>query len=132
MTYKSINTFIDDLFAFVIKMPIMHRLACLRDDVIFFIFCYQRYKYKTDFTRVNEFGQCEDPTEEMLREKKLEEAAATTSSDVPAVTAEKQPADEVIELDNVLNRTGENAVRRRRGARERKEKQMHEAINEGS
>merc|ERR1712194_448943 len=36
MSYKSINTFIDDLFAFVIKMPIMHRLACLRDDTIFF------------------------------------------------------------------------------------------------
>ena len=68
MTYKSINTFIDDLFAFVIKMPIMHRLACLRDDVIFFIFCYQRYKYRTDYTRVNEFGQCLQPTEEMLKE----------------------------------------------------------------
>lgn len=25
MTYKSLNTFVDDLFAFVIKMPIMHR-----------------------------------------------------------------------------------------------------------
>ena len=66
MTYKSINTFIDDLFAFVIQMPILHRLACLRDDVIFFIFCWQRYKYRTDFTRVNEFGQCSQPTEEML------------------------------------------------------------------
>lgn len=66
MTYKSINTFIDDLFAFVIKMPIMHRLACLRDDVIFFIFLYQRYIYKTDYTRINEFGQCEEPTKEVL------------------------------------------------------------------
>jgi hypothetical protein len=69
MTYKSINTFIDDLFAFVIKMPIMHRLACLRDDVIFFIFLYQRYKYKVDYTRVNEFGQCLQPTAEMLVER---------------------------------------------------------------
>jgi hypothetical protein len=66
MTYKSINTFIDDLFAFVIKMPIMHRLACLRDDVIFFIFLYQRYIYKTDYTRINEFGQCKEPTKEAL------------------------------------------------------------------
>ena len=33
MCYKSINTFIDDLFAFVVKMPTMHRVACLRDDV---------------------------------------------------------------------------------------------------
>ena len=46
----------------------MHRLACLRDDVIFFIFCYQRYKYRTDYTRVNEFGQCSKPTEEMMKE----------------------------------------------------------------
>merc|ERR1712194_443510 len=48
----------------------MHRLACLRDDVIFFIFCYQRYKYRTDYTRVNEFGQCEQPTEELLKEQR--------------------------------------------------------------
>eukprot|EP00614_Pseudopedinella_elastica_P008783 CAMPEP_0172608176 /NCGR_PEP_ID=MMETSP1068-20121228/28275_1 /TAXON_ID=35684 /ORGANISM="Pseudopedinella elastica, Strain CCMP716" /LENGTH=523 /DNA_ID=CAMNT_0013411357 /DNA_START=14 /DNA_END=1585 /DNA_ORIENTATION=+ len=57
MTFKAINTFIDDLFAFVVKMPTMHRLACLRDDFIFFIFLYQRYIYPTDKSRVNEFGQ---------------------------------------------------------------------------
>lgn len=33
MTYKFLNTFIDDLFAFTIKMPTLHRLATLRDDV---------------------------------------------------------------------------------------------------
>ncbi len=27
MTYKFLNTIIDDLFAFVIKMPILHRLS---------------------------------------------------------------------------------------------------------
>merc|ERR1712087_75175 len=69
MTYKSINTFIDDLFAFVIKMPIMHRIACLRDDIIFFVYLFQRYKYRTDFTRVNEFGQFERPTKEMIAER---------------------------------------------------------------
>jgi len=41
MCYKSINTFIDDLFAFVVKMPLLHRLACLRDDVVFFVYLYQ-------------------------------------------------------------------------------------------
>jgi hypothetical protein len=46
----------------------MHRLACLRDDVIFFIFLYQRFKYRTDYSRVNEYGQCLAPTEEMLNE----------------------------------------------------------------
>lgn len=30
------------VFAFVIKMPTMHRLSCFRDDIIFFIMLYQR------------------------------------------------------------------------------------------
>jgi len=33
LRYKFLNTFIDDLFAFTIKMPTLHRLATLRDDV---------------------------------------------------------------------------------------------------
>ncbi|KAL7495352.1 hypothetical protein ACHAWT_004507 [Skeletonema menzelii] len=103
MTYKSINTFIDDLFAFVITMPIMHRLACLRDDVIFFIFLYQRYKYKVDYTRVNEFGQCERPTEEMLSE--IEETQT-----------------EVAEANQTVTEvSGSNGVRKRRGAREKRD-----------
>jgi hypothetical protein len=67
MTYKFLNTFIDDLFAFTIKMPMLHRLATLRDDVIFFVYLYQSYKYKVDYTRVNEFGQGGD--DEQLEEK---------------------------------------------------------------
>lgn len=57
MVYKFLNTFIDDLFAFVIKMPWLHRLATLRDDIIFFIYLYQTYLYRVDYRRVNEFGQ---------------------------------------------------------------------------
>lgn len=67
MTFKFLNTFIDDLFAFTIKMPTLHRLATLRDDVIFFVYLYQSYKYKVDYTRVNEFGQGGE--EEELEEK---------------------------------------------------------------
>eukprot|EP01112_Ceratiomyxa_fruticulosa_P002903 TRINITY_DN1326_c0_g2_i6.p1 TRINITY_DN1326_c0_g2~~TRINITY_DN1326_c0_g2_i6.p1 ORF type:complete len:589 (+),score=121.76 TRINITY_DN1326_c0_g2_i6:219-1985(+) len=55
--YKALNTFIDDLFAFIIKMPTLHRLSCLRDDLIFVIYLYQRWIYPVDKTRVNEFGQ---------------------------------------------------------------------------
>ena len=29
--YRALNTFIDDLFAFIITMPTMHRLSCFRD-----------------------------------------------------------------------------------------------------
>ncbi|KAK4889715.1 hypothetical protein LTR27_011516 [Elasticomyces elasticus] len=73
MTYKFFNTFIDDLFAWTIKMPILHRLATLRDDVIFFVYLYQAWKYKVDTTRVNEFGQGGDDeeTEEKLAAQPL-------------------------------------------------------------
>merc|ERR1712176_530355 len=56
MTYKFLNTIIDDLFAFLIKMPTMHRLSCFRDDAVFLIFLYQKWIYRTDYTRVNEYG----------------------------------------------------------------------------
>ncbi|XP_074663188.1 putative lipid scramblase CLPTM1 [Tubulanus polymorphus] len=56
LTYKALNTFIDDIFAFVIKMPTLYRIGCLRDDVIFFIYVYQRYIYPIDPKRMNEFG----------------------------------------------------------------------------
>ena len=44
-------------------MPTLHRLATLRDDFIFFIYLYQSYAYKVDYSRVNEFGQGGDDEE---------------------------------------------------------------------
>jgi hypothetical protein len=64
MTYKFLNTIIDDLFAFVIKMPTLHRLSVFRDDIIFLIYLYQRWIYRVDMTRVNEFGFSGQQTEE--------------------------------------------------------------------
>ncbi|XP_071523618.1 lipid scramblase CLPTM1L [Panulirus ornatus] len=55
--YKAFNTFIDDLFAFIITMPTAHRVACFRDDVVFLIYLVQRWLYPVDKTRVNEFGE---------------------------------------------------------------------------
>ena len=83
----------------------MHRLACLRDDVIFFIFLYQRYKYKVDYTRVNEFGQCEQPTEEMLAE------------------VEEEKTEAIAETNQTITESSgsNNGVRRRRGAREKRD-----------
>ncbi|KAL3081305.1 hypothetical protein niasHT_039782 [Heterodera trifolii] len=60
LTYKFINTFIDDLFAFVIRMPTLYRLGCFRDDIIFLIYIYQRWIYRVDPKRVNEFGTTGD------------------------------------------------------------------------
>jgi len=74
MTYKFLNTFIDDLFAFTIRMPTLHRLATLRDDVIFFVWLYQKYAYKVDHTRVNEFGQGGDSDDEEDSNKESKKA----------------------------------------------------------
>uniref|UniRef100_A0A3Q0SMR9 Lipid scramblase CLPTM1L n=1 Tax=Amphilophus citrinellus TaxID=61819 RepID=A0A3Q0SMR9_AMPCI len=56
MKRPAFNTFIDDVFAFIITMPTSHRLACFRDDVVFLIYLYQRWLYPVDKTRVNEYG----------------------------------------------------------------------------
>ncbi|XP_013191138.2 putative lipid scramblase CLPTM1 [Amyelois transitella] len=82
MTYKFLNTFIDDIFAFVIKMPTMYRLGCFRDDIVFFIFLYQRWIYKVDHKRVNEFGF----SGEMEQQQK-------NSNNTPAITEKEETAD---------------------------------------
>jgi hypothetical protein len=45
LVYRALNTFIDDLFAFVIHMPGMHRMSVFRDDIVFVIYIYQRFIY---------------------------------------------------------------------------------------
>merc|ERR1712000_265447 len=97
MTYKLLNTFIDDLFAFTIKMPTLHRLATLRDDVIFFVYLYQSYKYKVDYTRVNEFGQGGDEEElEAKTAAKPLSAPAGADASVEVGKEGARKADEVI------------------------------------
>ncbi len=54
--YKVFNTFIDDIFAFLVKMPLKHRIMTLRDDVIFLGFLYQWWAYRADRSRPNEYG----------------------------------------------------------------------------
>ncbi|KAL8881252.1 MAG: hypothetical protein Q9192_007838 [Flavoplaca navasiana] len=57
-------------------MPTLHRLATLRDDVIFFVYIYQAWAYKVDYTRVNEFGQGGEDEPGMDDEKKKEKEKA--------------------------------------------------------
>ncbi|KAI5070624.1 hypothetical protein GOP47_0014967 [Adiantum capillus-veneris] len=90
MTYKFLNTIIDDLFAFVIKMPMLHRLSVFRDDVIFLIYLYQRWVYPVDKSRVNEFGFGGDSKEEdnagdfaASSSNQQESDASGTASDKP-------------------------------------------------
>jgi hypothetical protein len=71
---QAANTFIDDLFAFVIKMPTMARVAVFRDDIVMI----QRTMYPVDPNRANEYGQT------------LADATATTSPTLAATTASDQ------------------------------------------
>lgn len=86
LTYKALNTFVDDLFAFIIRMPLLHRLACFRDgerrsgpvvslcrgltapnsllDIVFFIYLYQYWTYPVDRRRRNEYGQLAEGEDE--------------------------------------------------------------------
>lgn len=67
--YKAFNTFIDDIFAFIITMPTAHRVACFRDDLVFVIFLYQKWLYPVDKTRANEYGQTFDKDSEDKKSK---------------------------------------------------------------
>jgi hypothetical protein len=104
MTYKFLNTFIDDLFAFTIKMPLLHRLATLRDDVIFFVYIYQKWVYKVDYTRVNEFGQGGDDDEVEEETTKGKVAAAEDIKKVEAKAGAKAKASGVEAKEKVTKR----------------------------
>ncbi|XP_053208770.1 lipid scramblase CLPTM1L-like [Panonychus citri] len=53
--YKAFNTFIDDLFAFILtSIPTAHRVAAFRDDIVFLIYLYQRWLYPVDRNRISE------------------------------------------------------------------------------
>lgn len=68
--YKAFNTFIDDLFAFIITMPTAHRVACFRDDVVFLIYLYQRYLYPVDPSRVDTSTMMDEEPSEIQNTKK--------------------------------------------------------------
>ncbi|XP_076056707.1 putative lipid scramblase CLPTM1 isoform X2 [Oratosquilla oratoria] len=94
LTYKALNTFIDDIFAFVIKMPTMYRLGCLRDDVIFFIFLYQRYIYRVDPSRLNEFGFSQEMEQEAKEKKKNPQKEVTNGEGPLAVKSAQAKKDD--------------------------------------
>ncbi|KPA81978.1 hypothetical protein ABB37_03162 [Leptomonas pyrrhocoris] len=89
--YKSLNTVIDDLFAFVIKMPWLHRLACFQDDVVFAILLYQRWIYPVDMTRFDgESGGDNDGG----RGEEGEKTEKVEAAERKAITAEKTKKDQ--------------------------------------
>ena len=60
MTYQFLNTIVDDIFAFAVKMPTLQRISVFRDDVIFVIFLYQMWAYRKSAPQ----KQCEEKKKE--------------------------------------------------------------------
>ncbi|KAL2711622.1 cleft lip and palate transmembrane protein 1-like protein isoform X1 [Vespula squamosa] len=69
--YKAFNTFIDDIFAFIITMPTAHRIACFRDDAVFLIYLYQRWLYPVDKSRTDTDTITEEPKFKEKASKKM-------------------------------------------------------------
>jgi len=62
LTYKFLNTIIDDLYAFAVKTTTLYRISCFKDDVIFVIFIIQMILYRKN-VRVEEITEEIKPTE---------------------------------------------------------------------
>lgn len=62
----------------------IHNYFLLFLDIVFFVFLYQRWIYRVDMKRVNEFGYSAD----MLDEKATGELA--NSKDTPAIESDKK------------------------------------------
>eukprot|EP00184_Porphyridium_aerugineum_P000838 CAMPEP_0184698622 /NCGR_PEP_ID=MMETSP0313-20130426/5178_1 /TAXON_ID=2792 /ORGANISM="Porphyridium aerugineum, Strain SAG 1380-2" /LENGTH=785 /DNA_ID=CAMNT_0027157587 /DNA_START=65 /DNA_END=2422 /DNA_ORIENTATION=- len=103
--YKALNTIIDDLFSFIIKMPLMHRIACFRDDIVFVAFLYQRWIYPVDKTRRNEFGQVGEEAS----------AAAATSTQTESVVS-SLPAGASVVKKKKTKTTTESTGKKRKAA----------------
>ncbi|KAJ3147446.1 hypothetical protein HDU86_007996 [Geranomyces michiganensis] len=110
--YKALNTFVDDLFAFVIKMPWLHRIACLRDDVVFLVYLYQKYIYGVDKRRRNEYGQVGEEEEEEN-------------------VAEREDADNKKRDGKMIAAVTENVKETKVGEKEEKEKEQEAVAGEG-
>lgn len=54
MVYQFLNTIIDDLFAFAVKMPTLQRISVFRDDVIFVIYLVQKWIYRKNVRKEEE------------------------------------------------------------------------------
>lgn len=92
-------------------MPTLHRLATLRDDVIFFVYLYQSYVYKVDHNRVNEFGQGGDEEEV---EEKLASKPRTSFADGKEAEDVKAEKEKVAEATKATGSKAKGEVKRRK------------------
>lgn len=73
LMYKAFNTFIDDIFAFIVTMPTSHRIACFRDDVVFIIYLIQRWLYPEDKLRLDDGSYLMDDIDNLDSTKSIQD-----------------------------------------------------------
>ena len=100
LTYRFLNTIIDDLFSFIITMPMMHRISCFRDDIIFVVYLYQRYKYSVDKTRGMYATERKEPKAKAVEEKE-KEIEAITEATTEITSTEVDASEDQIEEQNL-------------------------------
>ena len=106
LMFKFLNTFIDDLYTFVAKMPLMMKIACFRDDVIFFIWVFQCFIYETDSSRSNEYDMMLKPANE---EEEEEDKVDEHKSEEKEQKNEEESNKEDIEKENIeIKQSSEN------------------------
>lgn len=105
LTFKFLNTIIDDLYAFAVKTPTLYRVFCFKDDLIFVIYIIQIFLYRgnkreeidEEQAEANEEGREETKNldmngQEMLENEKHKESIFSTAkeSDNPIQNQEKE------------------------------------------
>ena len=96
-------------------MPTLHRLATLRDDVIFFVYLYQAYYYKIDPKRVNEFGQGGEDDEVVEAHGGEKEVFAEEERKTIEAAEAKEEGDKPVEVEKAsgVEVEGTEGLRRR-------------------
>lgn len=73
LTFKFLNTIIDDLYAFAVKTTTLYRISCFKDDVIFVIFIIQMVLYRKNIRKEDRTEEENKPTEmKEIKENVLE------------------------------------------------------------
>eukprot|EP00397_Hematodinium_sp_SG-2012_P010530 GEMP01010646.1.p1 GENE.GEMP01010646.1~~GEMP01010646.1.p1 ORF type:complete len:657 (+),score=148.36 GEMP01010646.1:484-2454(+) len=92
MMYKTFNTFVDDIFAwFIADVPLAYRIATFRDDICFFVFLYQRFLYRTDYGRANEFGRAYEEEDNAIKDDETPLLQDATDKKEDAIKEDETP-----------------------------------------
>jgi len=122
LTYKAFNTFVDDLFSLVIDMPILHRLACFRDDIVFFIFLYQWWIYGADKKRSYEYDSDADDEidKDQEHEEEPERQLSAGSEDSKKAKSSKRNVGKSPSVRSSATKAGKSRGKNKQGLRHRK------------